>query len=193
MAIAGVDEVGRGAVFGMVLAAAVSIQEDQVPYLQSLGVTDSKRLSPKRREELSPIIQTITDWGIGSVSVAEIAKFNVLDASLLAMERAIAQLHTRPCHCLVDGNQKLKFQEITPIPQTTIIKGDTKFLSIAAASIIAKVERDRLISELGLHYPEYDLEHNKGYGTAKHRAAIAKYGLTPWHRVAFCQKLIQPN
>lgn len=190
MAITGVDEVGRGAVFGMVLAAAVSIGADQALYLQSLGVKDSKRLCPRQREKLNSIIRAVTDWGIGSASVAEIAQFNILNASLLAMERAIAQLKEQPSHCWVDGNQKLKFQEIMPLDQTTVVRGDSQCLAIAAASIIAKVERDRLITELAPQYPAYDLARNKGYGSARHRAAIAQYGLTPWHRVAFCQKFI---
>ncbi|NJK33704.1 MAG: ribonuclease HII [Oscillatoriales cyanobacterium SM2_2_1] len=183
MAIAGVDEVGRGALFGCVVAAAVFIEPEHLTALTQLGVTDSKRLSPKRRESLVPQIQTLSlEVYVGVATVAEIEQWNILEASLRAMERAIAQCASLPEHCYIDGNQPLRFRELPPLPQTTIIAGDRLHPAIAAASIVAKVWRDRHISVLATQFPQYDLANNKGYGTAKHRAAIAQYGLTPHHR-----------
>ena len=186
----GVDEVGRGAVFGVVVAGSVTISEDQYDYLQQMGVKDSKKLSPIKRAELDQLIRSVADWGIGVATIAEIEEFNILNASLLAMERAIAQLQIMPNHCFIDGNQALKFQEISPIKQTTVIKGDSLYLCIAAASIIAKVYRDRLIIELSAKYPFYDLANNKGYATAKHQDAILRLGLTDLHRQSFCQRFV---
>ncbi len=186
----GVDEVGRGAVFGVVVAGAVTISEDQFDYLKQVGVKDSKQLSPVKREKLDRVIRSVADWGIGVATIAEIEKFNILNASLLAMERAIAQLQIMPTHCFIDGNQPLKFQEISPINQTTVVKGDSLHLCIAAASIIAKVYRDRLIIELAEKYPQYDLANNKGYATPKHQEAIFRLGLTDLHRQSFCQRFI---
>jgi len=186
----GVDEVGRGAVFGVVVAGAVTISEDQLEYLQNMGVRDSKKLTATKREKLEQVIRSVADCGIGVASIAEIENLNILNASLLAMERAIAQLSSPPEHCFIDGNQRLKFQEIPPIPQTTVVRGDSIYLCIAAASIIAKVWRDRLIIELAQEYPQYDLENNKGYATAKHREAIFKLGLTNLHRSSFCSHLV---
>jgi ribonuclease HII len=184
--VAGVDEVGRGALFGEVVAAAVILPVAAFEYLEKAGVTDSKKLSPKRREELDRLIRDrALDCQIGVASVTEIDSINILAASLLAMERAIAKLTPQPIHCLVDGNQRLRFREIAPIAQTTVIKGDKLSLSIAAASIVAKVWRDRAIDDLAKAYPEYDLAQNKGYGTAKHRAAIQKFGYTELHRQSF--------
>jgi len=189
----GVDEVGRGAVFGVVVAGAVTISEDQLEYLQNMGVRDSKKLTATKREKLEQVIRSVADCGIGVASIAEIENLNILNASLLAMERAIAQLSSPPDHCFIDGNQRLKFQEIPPIPQTTVVRGDSIYLCIAAASIIAKVWRDRLIIELAQEYPQYDLENNKGYATAKHREAIFKLGLTNLHRSSFCSHLVNSH
>jgi ribonuclease HII len=186
----GVDEVGRGAVFGIVVAAAVTVSSDRIDYLQQMGVKDSKKLSPAQRQKLDRVIRSVADCQIGVATVAEIENLNILNASLLAMERAIAQLNIPPDHCFVDGNQPLKFREISPIEQTTVIRGDSLYLCIAAASIVAKVYRDRLIIELANNYPQYDLANNKGYATAKHRDAIFRLGLTDLHRPSFCDRFV---
>ena len=184
--VAGVDEVGRGCLFGDVVAAAVILPCDRLVELEQLGVTDSKKLSPKRREQLDLIIRDVAiAYAIGHASAMEIDAMNILAASLLAMERAIAQLQPQPNHCLIDGNQLLRFKLIAPIPQTTVIKGDSLSVSIAAASIVAKVWRDRQMVELAEVYKGYDLATNKGYGTAKHREAIAKLGYSDLHRKSF--------
>ena len=184
--VAGVDEVGRGCLFGDVVAAAVILPSDRLVELEQLGVTDSKKLSPKRREQLDLIIQEVAiAYAIGHASAMEIDAMNILAASLLAMERAIAQLQPQPNHCLIDGNQLLRFKLIAPIPQTTVIKGDSLSVSIAAASIVAKVWRDRQMVELAEVYKGYDLATNKGYGTTKHREAIAKLGYSDLHRKSF--------
>ena len=184
--VAGVDEVGRGCLFGDVVAAAVILPYDRLMELEQLGVTDSKKLSPKRREQLDLIIREVAiAYAIGHASAKEIDEMNILAASLLAMERAIAQLQPQPNHCLIDGNQLLRFKLIAPIPQTTVVKGDSLSVSIAAASIVAKVWRDRQMVELAEVYKGYDLATNKGYGTAKHREAIAKLGYSDLHRKSF--------
>ncbi|AFY69463.1 RNase HII [Thalassoporum mexicanum PCC 7367] len=198
--VAGVDEVGRGALFGAVVAAAVILPVEPVDRLAlaehnhtgcygqlvSAGVRDSKQLSATQRDELDSLIRSVAiDCQIGTASVAEIAELNILNASLLAMERAIAQLQPRPNHCLIDGNRQIKFKIIAPIDQTTVVKGDQKSLSIAAASIIAKVWRDRYVIDLAEKYPDYDLVNNKGYATAKHRQAIKELGFSDLHRRSF--------
>lgn len=189
--VAGVDEVGRGALFGAVVAAAVVLPVNAFELLKQSGVTDSKRLSAQRRTDLDMLIRELAvGCQVGMATVVEIENLNILGASLLAMERAIAQLATQPhpCqpnHCLIDGNQPLRFQLIAPIPQTTIVKGDAKSMSIAAASIVAKVWRDRLITELDAQYPGYDLIQSKGYPTAKHLAGIRDLGWTDQHRRSF--------
>jgi ribonuclease HII len=184
--VAGVDEVGRGALFGEVAAAAVILPIDKFTYLEDMGVTDSKKLSPQRREKLDLIIREIAiAYAIGTATAEEIDQMNILAASLLAMERAIAKLEPQPKHCLIDGNQLLRFKLIAPIPQTTVIKGDSLSISIAAASIIAKVWRDRKMVELAEIYTGYDLASNKGYGTAKHKNAIAQLGYSDLHRKTF--------
>jgi ribonuclease HII len=192
--VAGVDEVGRGALFGEVVAAAVILPIDKFAMLEDLGVTDSKKLSPSRRESLALVIHELAiACEIGTASVNEIDAMNILAASLLAMERAIAKLQPQPQHCLVDGNQKLRFQLIAPITQTTVIKGDALSLSIAAASIVAKVWRDRRMVELAEIYTGYDLATNKGYGTPKHRQAIAQMGYSDLHRQTFKLKSSYPK
>jgi ribonuclease HII len=184
--VAGVDEVGRGCLFGEVVAAAVILPVDKFTYLENLGVTDSKKLTSKRREDLDIIIREVAiAYAIGTASVTEIDEINILAASLLAMERAIAQLQPQPNHCLIDGNQLLRFKLINPIPQSTIIKGDSLCISIASASIVAKVWRDRQMVELAEIYKGYDIATNKGYGTVKHREAIAKLGYSDLHRKTF--------
>ncbi|GBO55065.1 ribonuclease HII [Pseudanabaena sp. lw0831] len=188
--VAGVDEVGRGCLFGEVVAAAVILPMDKFAYLEDLGVTDSKKLSPQRREKLDRIIREVAiACEIGKATVNEIDEMNILAASLLAMERAIAKLNPQPKHCLIDGNQLLRFKLIAPIPQTTVIKGDFLSISIAAASIVAKVWRDRRMVELAEIYTGYDLATNKGYGTIKHRDAIFKLGYTDLHRQTFKVKI----
>ena len=184
--VAGVDEVGRGCLFGEVVAAAVILPIAKLVDLQNLGVTDSKKLSAKRREQLDLFIREVAiAYAIGTASVDEIDEMNILAASLLAMERAIAQLNPQPKLCLIDGNQLLRFKLITPIPQTTVVKGDSLSISIASASIVAKVWRDRRMVELAETYTGYDIATNKGYGTAKHRQAIRQLGYSDLHRKTF--------
>jgi ribonuclease HII len=181
--IAGVDEVGRGALFGPVVAAAVILPEASQAKLTAAGVTDSKRLSPAQREQLMLLIQSVAlDCRIGIASVQEIDRLNILRASLLAMQRAINRLNPQPQLCLVDGNQRIPNLLIA---QQTLIKGDQRSLAIAAASIVAKVWRDQLIMRLAVKYPGYDLAANKGYGTIKHRRALAERGASRQHRLSF--------
>lgn len=181
--IAGVDEVGRGALFGPVVAAAVILSPESIDFLKHAGVTDSKKLSAERRDLLyEMIVNAAVSCRVGYASVKEIDRMNILQASLLAMRRAIARLTPQPELCLVDGNQKIP---CLPMAQQTIIKGDLHCLAIAAASIIAKVWRDRLIVRLAARYPSYDLASNKGYGTPAHRQALISLGTTPYHRQSF--------
>jgi ribonuclease HII len=190
--IAGVDEVGRGALFGPVVAAAVVLDDDRAAALVAAGVRDSKRLSPKRRQALVPVIQAQAfDWAIAAATVAEIDRLNILQASLLAMARAIGQLNPPPDRCDIDGNQAIPNLRL---PQQTIIGGDRTSTAIAAASILAKVWRDDLILKLAQDYPAYDLAANKGYGTAKHLAALRQCGPSPHHRRSFgpCRQLALP-
>ncbi len=185
--IVGVDEVGRGALFGSVVAATVVLPLSAVPQLIALGVKDSKKLSPRKRRELVPLIKkVVAGWHIDSASVAEIDELNILQASLLAMKRCILGLQITPDVCLVDG--KFSVPDLD-LPQKTVIKGDLRSPIIAAASILAKVWRDELIVGLAAQYPEYDLVNNKGYPTAKHRLAIQQFGICKEHRRSFksCQ------
>lgn len=182
-ATTGIDEVGRGALFGPVVAAAVVLPQESEAALAALGVKDSKRLTARQREELVVPIQEHADcFALGMASVREIDRINILQASLLAMKRAVEQLTDPPTLCLVDGQQKIPD---LGIPQQTIVKGDQVCLAIAAASILAKVWRDTLIVRLDKRYPGYDLAANKGYGSDLHRAAIARLGLTSQHRKSF--------
>ncbi|MBE9102252.1 ribonuclease HII [Vacuolonema iberomarrocanum] len=181
--IAGVDEVGRGAIFGPVVAAAVILSEASAKHLAQLGVTDSKKLSPEKRDELFPqILAHAIDCKIGLASAREIERINILNASLLAMRRAIDRLNPAPTLCRIDGNRPIKD---LPLSQETVIKGDLLHVEIAAASVIAKVWRDRLIIRLDKRFPGYDLASNKGYGTVKHRRAIATLGFSSQHRRTF--------
>lgn len=184
--IAGVDEVGRGAFLGPVVAAAVVLPVSAIAPLTTAGVTDSKKLSPAKRQQLAAHIRQVARCTIGMASAYEIDRINILQASLLAMHRAIARLSPAPQLCLIDGNQRVPQLSI---PQKTIIKGDQHELAIAAASIVAKVWRDDLITRLARHYPGYDLASNKGYGSTKHRAGIATLGVCRQHRKSFksCQ------
>ncbi|MEM7756765.1 MAG: ribonuclease HII [Cyanobacteria bacterium P01_A01_bin.40] len=185
--IAGVDEVGRGALFGSVVAATVVVPLSAVSWLINLGVNDSKKLSPRKRQELViPIQEICVDWAIGYANVAEIDQLNILQASLLAMKRCLTKLQVTPDVCLVDGKFAIPNLDIT---QKTVIQGDRRSPIIAAASILAKVSRDELIVDLAQTYQEYNLASNKGYPTAQHISAIKQYGITPEHRRSFksCQ------
>lgn len=181
--LVGVDEVGRGALLGPVVAAAAMVSVADQGQLVALGVRDSKQLSEKKRQHLAEILPNhLLGYGIGVATVAEIDEVNILQASLLAMARAIAALPEPPQLCLVDGNQPIPQ---LPWPQRTVVKGDRRSPAIAAASILAKVYRDQWVQALDPEFPPYGLAANKGYGTAHHRQAIARYGLTPHHRLSF--------
>jgi ribonuclease HII len=185
--VAGVDEVGRGALFGPVVAAAVILPDDALPKLMAAKIKDSKKLSSSRRTQLAQQISGLAiDWKIGFASTAEIDKINILQATLLAMKRAVLKLKVQPTLCLIDGNQSIKD---LLVPQQTIVKGDERSLAIASASIVAKVWRDDLLLRLGLKYPMYNLERNKGYGSQQHLLALQQYGPSPLHRQSFrpCQ------
>ncbi|MFA6280359.1 MAG: ribonuclease HII [Bdellovibrionales bacterium] len=180
--ICGVDEVGRGPLAGPVVAAAAILPTQGLPPEIACKINDSKKLSEKQREALFPALTTLCTYAVAQASVEEIDNLNILHASLLAMTRAVRGLSQAPDHALIDGN---KLPKDLPCPATTIIKGDSKSLSIATASIIAKVTRDRLMKELALAHPAYGWEHNAGYGTAAHLAALQTHGVTIWHRGSF--------
>lgn len=176
---AGCDEAGRGCLAGSVYAAAVILPPD----FRSEELNDSKQLSEKRRYALRPIIeQEAVAWAVGIVTPEEIDKINILKASFLAMHRAVGQLKVLPEHLLIDGN---RFTPYPGIGHTTVVKGDGKFLSIAAASVLAKTYRDDYMNSLDREYPAYDWKKNKGYPTKAHREAIRTYGITPYHRKTF--------
>jgi ribonuclease HII len=181
--LAGVDEVGRGALFGPVVAAAVILPACALPELIAAEIKDSKKLSSSRRIQLAQQIHALaTDWKIGFATTAEIDQINILQATLLAMKRAVLKLEVQPTLCLVDGNQSIKNLFV---PQQTIVKGDERSLNIAAASIVAKVWRDDLVLRLASKYPIYDIAHNKGYGSPKHLLALQQYGPSVLHRQSF--------
>jgi len=181
--VAGVDEVGRGALFGPVVAAAVILPASALPQLAIAGVKDSKQLSRLRRIKLAQEIQGLAlDWRIGYATSDEIDQINILQASLLAMKRAVLKLKVQPDLCLVDGRQSLPD---LPVPQRPMIKGDERSLEIAAASVVAKVWRDELVIRFATKYPDYDLVANKGYGTERHRLALQQHGPSPLHRMSF--------
>lgn len=176
---AGCDEAGRGCLAGSVFAAAVILPKD----FRNELLNDSKKLTEKQRYLLREVIQEeALAWAVGVVTPEEIDKINILNASFLAMHRAIDQLTIRPEHLLIDGNRFKKYKDT---PHSTIIKGDGKYLSIAAASILAKTYRDDYMNELHEQYPVYDWNKNKGYPTQKHRKAISTNGTTPFHRMTF--------
>ncbi|WP_315511898.1 ribonuclease HII [Hoylesella nanceiensis] len=176
---AGCDEAGRGCLAGSVYAAAVILPQNYShPYLN-----DSKQLTEKRRMILRKDIEKdAIAWAVGVVSPEEIDEINILKASFLAMHRAIDQLKVRPEALIIDGNRFTPYQDL---PYTPIVKGDSKYLSIAAASILAKTYRDEYMEELHSQYPQYEWSKNKGYPTVAHREAIKKYGTTPFHRMSF--------
>ena len=175
--IIGVDEVGRGPLAGPVISAAIILNKEMIPE----GITDSKKLSKNKREFINEELISQHSFAIGIASVEEIDKINILQASLLAMKRAVLNLNIKPQTILVDGN-KLPDLEYNMYP---IIKGDSKSISIAAASIIAKVYRDKLMQDLSLQYPGYYWEKNSGYGTKQHLLALNNLGVTPIHRKSF--------
>lgn len=175
--IAGIDEAGRGPWAGPVVAAAVILDPETLPE----GVRDSKKLSEKRRGEVASALWEVASIGVGVASVEEIDKVNILQATLLAMSRAAANLPLRPDACIVDGTIKPKLRA----PAYTVVKGDAKSFSIAAASIIAKTTRDRMMRELAREFPFYAWEKNKGYGAPAHRAGLDAHGVTPHHRKSF--------
>ncbi len=176
--IAGVDEAGRGPLAGPVCAAAVILD----PASPILGLADSKILSPSRRAQLASLIQAqALAWSIAWASVEEIDRLNILQASMLAMERAVASLKLKPSKALVDGNRCPQLA----LPVEAIVSGDRLIPAISAASILAKVARDRFMIELDAQYPGYGFARHKGYPTAEHRGALRRLGPTPWHRSSF--------
>lgn len=176
---AGCDEAGRGCLAGDVYAAAVILPID----FKNNLLNDSKQLNETQRYQLRDIIEReAIAWGVGIVTAEEIDKINILRASILAMHRAVDALKVRPEHLLIDGN---KFTPYPGITHNTVVKGDATFMSIAAASILAKTYRDDYMLRIAQEYPMYDWQSNKGYPTAKHRAAIREYGTTPYHRMTF--------
>ena len=176
---AGCDEAGRGCLAGSVYAAAVILPPDY----QNPDLNDSKKLTDKKRKALREQIERdAVAWAVGIVTPDEIDKINILNASILAMHRALDQLKVRPEAVIVDGN---RFKPYQNLPYTTIVKGDGKYLAIAAASILAKTYRDDYMDDLAEEYPQYDWKSNKGYPTKKHRAAIKQFGVTPYHRMSY--------
>ena len=176
---AGCDEAGRGCLAGSVYAAAVILP----PNSENELLNDSKQLSERKRYLLRSIIENdAVAWAVGVVTAEEIDKINILNASILAMHRALDALKVQPEAIIVDGN---RFKPYNDVPYTTIVKGDGKYLSIAAASILAKTYRDDYMKTIAEEYPQYDWKSNKGYPTNKHRAAIKKYGISPYHRKSF--------
>ena len=176
---AGCDEAGRGCLAGPVFAAAVILPDD----FENPLLNDSKQLTERQRDQLRPIIEReAVAWAVAQVSPREIDEINILAASILAMHRAIDALAVVPQHLIIDGN---RFKPHKDIPYHTIVKGDGKYLSIAAASVLAKTHRDEYMRRLANDFPQYDWQNNKGYPTAKHRAAIEHYGTTPHYRLTF--------
>ena len=186
--IAGVDEVGRGSLIGPVYAAAVILKKN----LDKKKLKDSKKLNKKNREILEKYIKKNSYWSIGSASLKEIEKFNILNASLLAMKRAIKKLNKKPSQILIDGNKIPKMKNYN---LKCIVKGDEKIAEISAASIIAKVARDKLITKMSKKFTEYAWDKNAGYGTKLHLIAIRKFGITKHHRKTFdpIHNILSPN
>ena len=182
--ICGIDEAGRGPLAGPVYAAAVILP----PHLQIPGLNDSKKLSDKRRRELFPVIcDQALAYGISIATEVEIDEINILQATFLAMERALAQLKIRPDLALIDGNREKDFG----LPVKTVIKGDSLSANIAAASVLAKVTRDDFMVRQAEIYPQYGFEIHKGYGTRAHYAALEQYGACPIHRMSFLKKFYE--
>jgi len=182
--ICGVDEAGRGPLAGPVFAAAVILPK----HLDIPGLTDSKKLTDKKRRELFPLIkEQALAWAIAYASEEEIDRLNILQATFLAMQRAIDRLPVKPDLALIDGNREKDFG----VPVRTVIKGDSLSANIAAASILAKVSRDDMMVQLAQKYPQYSFEIHKGYGTKAHYAAIREYGASPVHRATFLRKFYE--
>lgn len=176
---AGCDEAGRGCLAGAVYAAAVILPHD----FRNELLNDSKQLTEKQRYALREVVEReALAWAVGAVTPEEIDRINILNASFLAMHRAVDQLKLRPEHLLIDGNRFKKYQDV---PHTTVVKGDGKYMAIAAASVLAKTYRDDYMNRLAEEYPQYDWDSNKGYPTKKHREAIRLYGTTPYHRMSY--------
>ncbi len=176
---AGCDEAGRGCLAGPVFAAAVILPD----HFECEALNDSKQLSEKQRYALRTLIEEkAVAWAVGIVDNNEIDKINILNASFLAMQRALDKLSVQPEHLLIDGN---RFRTDRKTPYTCVVKGDGKLLPIAAASILAKTYRDDYMNQIAAEYPQYDWTSNKGYPTKKHRAAIEQHGATPYHRMSF--------
>jgi ribonuclease HII len=176
---AGTDEAGRGCLCGPVVAAAVILPEDfEHPFLN-----DSKQLTEKQRQELKPFIEKeALSYGVTFVDEKEVDLINVLQASIIGMHRSVAQLNPQPEYIIVDGN---KFKPFKEIPHETIVKGDAKYLSIAAASVLAKTYRDEFMEKIHQEFPMYNWKQNKGYPTKQHREAIREFGITKYHRKTF--------
>ena len=187
---AGCDEAGRGCLAGPVYAAAVILpDESSISNSRLSMLNDSKQLTERQRYDLREVIQReARAWAVGVVSSDEIDEINILRASILAMHRAVAQLKIRPQHLLIDGNCFSPYEDIT---HTTVIKGDATYMSIAAASILAKTYRDDYMLQLHQEYPQYHWDRNKGYPAPAHREAIRQYGTTPYHRMTF--QLLPPQ
>lgn len=179
--ICGVDEVGRGPLAGPVMACAAILDPARVPKALLRRLDDSKKLSAQAREDIAIALREVAVFAIAEATVAEIDAINILQATHLAMRRAVEALTPKPAHALIDGNRA----PVLACPTTCIIKGDAKSLSIAAASILAKVERDKIMSQLAEAHTAYGWERNAGYGTAEHLAAIRTHGITPHHRRSF--------
>lgn len=184
-AICGIDEAGRGPLAGPVYAAAVILPPD----CEIEGLNDSKKLTEKKREALFDVIkEKALAYGIGTASEKEIDEINILNATFLAMKRAVEKLEIKPDLALVDGNREPHISD--DIKEITIVKGDAKSMSIAAASVLAKVSRDRFMLEMAEKYPQYEFEKHKGYGTKLHYERIAEYGISEIHRRSFLKKII---
>ncbi len=182
--VCGVDEAGRGPLAGPVYAAAVILPDG----LEELGINDSKKMTEKKREALFDIIvDNATAYGIGFATEKEIDEINILNATFLAMKRAVEAMGVKPDLVLVDGNRKPN----TGYEEMTLVKGDAKSISISAASILAKVSRDRYMKELAERHPEYKFEQHKGYGTKLHYEMIEQYGILPDHRRSFLKKILE--
>jgi ribonuclease HII len=179
--VCGVDEVGRGPLAGPVMAAAAIIPPEGLPDAVAARVNDSKKLSERQREDLFPTLAALCPHAVAEASVAEIDSLNILRATLLAMRRAVEALPQPAGFALIDGNK----MPLLPCPGRTIVKGDAHSLSIAVASILAKVTRDRFMKKIAADFPVYGWAENAGYPTAAHRAALERFGVTPWHRRSF--------
>ena len=191
---AGCDEAGRGPLAGSVFCAAVILDPDRVEQIPEFAwLNDSKQLTDKQRYALRPVIEReAVAWAVVEVSAKEIDERNILQCSILGMQRALDQLTVRPQHILVDGNKWKPYipeGEVMAIPADTVVHGDATYLSIAAASVLAKTYRDDYMDRLHEEYPQYGWKNNKGYPTAEHYAALKKYGPTPYHRITFNLKL----